>query len=211
MFLLVGLGNPGIKYAHTRHNAGFWVIDELAFRGGAKFKDIKFNAFITETVLAGENVLLAKPLTFMNRSGLAVRALLEHFPLGIEDLLVIYDDMDLPPGRLRLRPKGGSGGHKGMASIIAQLGSEDFSRLRLGVGRGSGDFQDEADFLLTPLIPGEKERMHALVLTAADAVEVFLAGGAEEAMNRYNAAPANKTNGEKALCFPAAKAFILFF
>lgn len=189
MFLLVGLGNPGIRYAHTRHNAGFWVIDELAFRGGAKFKDIKFNAFITETVLAGENVLLAKPLTFMNRSGLAVRALLEHFPLGIEDLLVIYDDMDLPPGRLRLRPKGGSGGHKGMASIIAQLGSEDFSRLRLGVGRVSGDFQDEADFLLTPLTPEEKEQMHDLVLTAADAVEVFLAGGAEEAMNRYNAAP----------------------
>ncbi|MGI6318142.1 MAG: aminoacyl-tRNA hydrolase [Dethiobacteria bacterium] len=189
MFLLVGLGNPGIRYAHTRHNAGFWVIDELAFRGGAKFKDIKFNAFITETVLAGENVLLAKPLTFMNRSGLAVRALLEHFPLGIEDLLVIYDDMDLPPGRLRLRPKGGSGGHKGMASIIAQLGSEDFSRLRLGVGRGSGDFQDEADFLLTPLTPEEKEQMHDLVLTAADAVEVFLAGGVEEAMNRYNAAP----------------------
>ncbi len=189
MFLLVGLGNPGIRYAHTRHNAGFWVIDELAFRGGAKFKDIKFNAFITETVLAGENVLLAKPLTFMNRSGLAVRALLEHFSLGIEDLLVIYDDMDLPPGRLRLRPKGGSGGHKGMASIIAQLGSEDFSRLRLGVGRGSGDFQDEADFLLTPLTPEEKEQMHDLVLTAADAVEVFLAGGVEEAMNRYNAAP----------------------
>jgi len=189
LFLLVGLGNPGIRYAHTRHNAGFWVIDELAFRGGAKFKDIKFNAFITETVLAGENVLLAKPLTFMNRSGLAVRALLEHFSLGIEDLLVIYDDMDLPPGRLRLRPKGGSGGHKGMASIIAQLGSEDFSRLRLGVGRGSGDFQDEADFLLTPLTPEEKEQMHDLVLTAADAVEVFLAGGAEEAMNRYNAAP----------------------
>jgi len=189
LFLLVGLGNPGIRYAHTRHNAGFWVIDELAFRGGAKFKDIKFNAFITETVLAGENVLLAKPLTFMNRSGLAVRALLEHFPLGIEDLLVIYDDMDLPPGRLRLRPKGGSGGHKGMASIIAQLGSEDFSRLRLGVGRVSGDFQDEADFLLTPLTPEEKEQMHDLVLTAADAVEVFLAGGAEEAMNRYNAAP----------------------
>jgi PTH1 family peptidyl-tRNA hydrolase len=189
LFLLVGLGNPGIRYAHTRHNAGFWVIDELAFRGGAKFKDIKFNAFITETVLAGENVLLAKPLTFMNRSGLAVRALLEHFSLGIEDLLVIYDDMDLPPGRLRLRPKGGSGGHKGMASIIAQLGSEDFSRLRLGVGRGSGDFQDEADFLLTPLTPEEKEQMHDLVLTAADAVEVFLAGGVEEAMNRYNAAP----------------------
>jgi PTH1 family peptidyl-tRNA hydrolase len=189
LFLLVGLGNPGIRYAHTRHNAGFWVIDELAFRGKAKFKHIKCNAFTAETVLAGEHVLLAKPLTYMNRSGLAVRALLEHFSLGIEELLVIYDDMDLPPGRLRLRPGGGSGGHKGMASIIAQLGSEDFFRLRLGVGRGSGDFQDEADFLLTPLIPGEKERMHALVLTAADAVEVFLAGGAEEAMNRYNAAP----------------------
>lgn len=189
LFLLVGLGNPGIRYAHARHNAGFWVVDELAFRGKVKFKDIKCNAFIVETVLAGENVLLAKPLTFMNRSGLAVKALLEHFALGIEELLVIYDDMDLPPGRLRLRPGGGSGGHKGMASIIAQLGSEDFFRLRLGVGRGPGDFSDEADFLLTPLTPGEMERMHELVLTAADAAEVFLAGGIEQAMNRYNALP----------------------
>ncbi len=189
MFLLVGLGNPGIRYAHTRHNAGFWVVDELAFRGKVKFKDIKCNAFIVETVLAGENVLLAKPLTFMNRSGLAVKALLEHFALGIEELLVIYDDMDLPPGRLRLRPGGGSGGHKGMASIIAQLGSEDFFRLRLGVGRGPGNFSDEADFLLTPLTSGEMERMHELVLTAADAAEVFLTGGIEQAMNRYNALP----------------------
>ncbi len=189
MFLIVGLGNPGIRYAYTRHNAGFWVIDELAFRGKAKFKDIKCNALTAETVLAGGSVLLAKPLTFMNRSGPAVKALLGYFSLGIENLLVIYDDMDLPPGRLRFRSGGGSGGHKGMASIIARLNSEDFFRLRLGVGRGAGDFQDEADFLLTPLTPGEKERMRDLVLKAADAVEVFLAGGAEEAMNRYNAAP----------------------
>ena len=125
----------------------------------------------------------------MNRSGLAVKALLEHFALGIEELLVIYDDMDLPPGRLRLRPGGGSGGHKGMASIIAQLGSEDFFRLRLGVGRGPGNFSDEADFLLTPLTSVEMERMQELVLTAADAAEVFLTGGIEQAMNRYNALP----------------------
>ncbi|HHT46388.1 MAG TPA: aminoacyl-tRNA hydrolase [Firmicutes bacterium] len=187
MFLLVGLGNPGIRYAYTRHNAGFWVIDELAYRGKARLKDIKCNAFIAKTVLAGKEVLLAKPLTFMNRSGFAVKALLEHFSLGVGELLVIYDDMDLPPGRIRLRTRGGSGGHRGMASIINQLNSDEFCRLRLGVGRGAGKLQDEIDFLLSPLEPEGEKQMQELVLTAADAVEVFLAGGIEEAMNRYNA------------------------
>lgn len=187
MFLLVGLGNPGIRYAHTRHNVGFCAIDELAFRGKVKLKDIRCNAFIAKTVLAGKEVLLAKPLTFMNRSGFAVKALLEYFPLGVEELLVIYDDMDLSLGRIRLRSRGGSAGHKGVASIIGQLNSEDFCRLRLGVGRGSDELQNEADFLLSPLAPEEEEQIQELVLTAADAVEVFLAGGIEEAMNRYNA------------------------
>lgn len=189
LFLLVGLGNPGIRYAHTRHNAGFWVIDELAFRGKVEFKDVRCNACFAETTLAGKDVFLTKPLTFMNRSGSAVKALLEHFSLGVENLLVIYDDMDLSSGRIRLRPRGGSGGHKGMASIIGQLNSEDFCRLRLGVGRTSEMLQDEIDYLLSPLAPDEERRMHELVLTAADAAEVFLAEGIEEAMNRYNAYP----------------------
>jgi peptidyl-tRNA hydrolase, PTH1 family len=197
VFLLVGLGNPGIKYAYTRHNVGFWVIDELAHRSNARLKEVKFDACFSRTVLAGEEVVLVKPLTFMNRSGIAVNSLLNFFSLGNEDLLVIYDDMDLPLGRIRLRFKGGSGGHKGMASIIALLQSDDFNRLRIGVGRGAGELEDEADFLLSPFSPEEEREMQFAVSTAADAVEVCLNKGFETAMNRYNSYGSRKM-GESA-------------
>ncbi|MDO9534390.1 MAG: aminoacyl-tRNA hydrolase [Bacillota bacterium] len=186
MFLLVGLGNPGIKYAHTRHNVGFWVIDELSHRSNARLKEVKYEACFSRTLLAGEEVVLVKPLTYMNRSGIAVNSLLKFFSLGNEDLLVIYDDMDLPLGRIRLRPKGGSGGHKGMASIIALLESDDFNRLRIGVGRGTGEVEDEADFLLSTFSSEEEREMQSAVSSAADAVEVCLNKGLETAMNRYN-------------------------
>jgi peptidyl-tRNA hydrolase, PTH1 family len=186
VFLLVGLGNPGIKYAYTRHNVGFWVIDELAHRSSARLKEVKYDSCFSRTVLAGEEVVLVKPLTYMNRSGIAVNSLLKLFSLGNEDLLVIYDDMDLPLGRIRLRPKGGSGGHKGMASIIALLESDDFSRLRIGVGRGTGDLEDEAAFLLSTFSHEEEREMQSAVSSAADAVEVYLNKGLETAMNRYN-------------------------
>ncbi|RJX24747.1 MAG: aminoacyl-tRNA hydrolase [Dethiobacter sp.] len=186
MFLLVGLGNPGIKYALTRHNVGFWVIDELASRSKARLREASCQSYLARSFLAGEEVLLAKPLTFMNRSGLAVAALLKYFSLGRENLLVVYDDLDLPLGKIRLRPRGGSGGHKGMASIITLLQSEDFARLRLGIGRPA-DLSDEADYVLSSFSPAEERVMLEMVLTAADAVEVFLTQGLAEAMNRYNA------------------------
>ena len=185
MFLFVGLGNPGLKYALTRHNTGFWVIDEMAARGKVNLREIAGRSCLARAKFAGREVILAKPLTFMNRSGLAARALLRHFALKPEDLLVIYDDLDLPLGRLRLRPKGGSGGHRGLASIINFLQTADFPRLRLGIGRpevtGSG-----ADYVLSAFTPKEEEQILKTVQTAADALETFLAQGLQEAMNRYN-------------------------
>jgi PTH1 family peptidyl-tRNA hydrolase len=185
LFLIVGLGNPGIKYALTRHNVGFWVIDELASRSKARLREVRCQSYIARTFLAGKEVILAKPLTFMNRSGTAVAALLKLFSLGRENLLVVYDDLDLPPGRIRLRSRGGSGGHRGMASIIALLQSEDVARLRLGIGRPEGR-NDEVEYVLSSFSPAEERIMLETILTAADAVEVFLNRGLEEAMNRYN-------------------------
>lgn len=186
MFLLVGLGNPGMQYALTRHNAGFWVIDEVAARSKVSFQEISCQSCLARTAFAGKEVILAKPLTFMNRSGLAVRALLRYFLLKPENLLVIYDDLDLPLGRLRLRSRGGSGGHRGMASIIALLESEDFPRLRLGIGRPAG-LEGGADYVLSSFTSTEKEQMLKTVQLAADALEVFFTSGLAEAMNKYNA------------------------
>ena len=191
LFLIVGLGNPGIKYAFTRHNAGFLVIDELASRSKARLREVRGQSCIARTFVAGREVILAKPLTFMNRSGIAVAALLRLFSLGRENLLVVYDDLDLPPGRIRLRASGGSGGHKGMASIIALLQSEEIPRLRLGIGRPDSSKESiggsEIDYVLSPFSPAEEKIVLEAVLRAADAVEVFLTRGLEEAMNRYNA------------------------
>lgn len=187
MFLIVGLGNPGEEYALTRHNAGFWVIDELAARSKARLKEVRHRSLFSRALLSGKEVILAKPLTFMNLSGLAVEALLKHFSLEPDRLLVIYDDMDLPLGKIRLRPKGGSGGHKGMASIIARLGLEEFPRLRLGIGRGGGaEVSDAAAYVLSPFELEEEPLIRKAVILAADAVELFLVRGIEEAMNRYN-------------------------
>lgn len=185
MFLLVGLGNPGIRYALTRHNVGFWVVDEVAARGKAGFQEVTGQSCLARTMLAGKKVILAKPLTYMNRSGLAVHALLRYFSLGLENLLIIYDDLDLPLGRLRLRPKGGSGGHNGLSSIIAFLGTEEFPRLRLGIGHPE-EAESGAAYVLSPFTPVEEEQMLETVRLAADALELFLSNGLEEAMNRYN-------------------------
>jgi len=188
-FLIVGLGNPGVEYALTRHNVGFWVVDELASRCKAKAREFKCESYLMRATWHGAEVILAKPQTYMNRSGIAVAALLNFFPLERENLLVIYDDLDLPLGKIRLRPRGGSGGHKGMASIIAMLSSEEIPRLRLGIGRPESSpsgSTDEASYVLGPFSPEEEKIILQAVLTAADAVEVFIARGLQEAMTIYN-------------------------
>ncbi|MEW5920918.1 MAG: aminoacyl-tRNA hydrolase [Bacillota bacterium] len=187
MYLLVGLGNPGMEYAFTRHNVGFRVIDELARRCAVKLKEVKDETLLAQASLAGKRVVLACPLTYMNRSGVAVNALLRRFSLGAEDLLVFYDDMDLPLGRLRLRPGGGSGGHRGMESLIAMLGTDNFPRLRLGVGRdAAAEGEEVARYLLTPFSAAEELVVQDAVLQAAGAAELFLRQGIDAAMNRYN-------------------------
>ena len=189
MFLVVGLGNPGIQYAMTRHNVGFWVIDELASRYDHRLEHVKFQSFYSSGTAAGKRVVLAKPLTYMNRSGLAVGDLARFFSIPLENILIIYDDMDLPVGKLRLRPGGGSGGHKGMASIITRLGTQDIPRLRLGIGRqGAAGENLVVEHVLSRFTKEEEEPVHQVVLRAADAVEVVLNQGLEEAMNRFNAA-----------------------
>lgn len=192
MFLLVGLGNPGPEYVYTRHNAGFLVIDELASRCGSSLNNVGFEACYVRTALAGTSLILAKPLTFMNRSGVAVAGLLRYFSIARENLLIIYDDMDLPTGKIRLRPAGGSGGHKGVSSIIAHLGSERFPRLRLGIGRNEGQESTEdreqqvISYVLSPFKPDEKPLILKAVRAAADAAEIFIHKGIGEAMNRFN-------------------------
>jgi len=184
--LVVGLGNPGAAYAGSPHNAGFDVVDVLATRIGVAFRENKrFRAALAKGTLAGEAVVLMKPLTFMNASGEAVGAWLRWHRMSAADLMVVLDDVDLEPGRLRIRAKGGTGGHKGLASVIQHVGADAFARVRLGVGRGAGD-EDVVAHVLRPMTGARREASLGLAIVAADAVEMILTQGVDRAMNRYN-------------------------
>lgn len=184
MKLVVGLGNPGPKYRDTRHNVGFWVIDELAARwqlsDGWRERDEAL--FVKRP---GGSVLV-KPLTFMNLSGFAVSKLRQFFQVEPADLLVIVDEVALPLGRLRARAHGSAGGHNGLKSVIEQLGTTAFPRLRIGVGRGDAR-RDLADHVLSKFDPDERDTIQAATLRAADAAEMFIADGIERVMNTFNA------------------------
>jgi len=188
MFLIVGLGNPGRLYLHNRHNVGFHVVDLLAKRHGLSFAHRKAKALIASGRIGQADVVLAKPQTFMNRSGTAVAPLLQWLHLTPADLLVIYDDLDLPMGTLRLRPNGSAGGHHGMESIIAELGSREFPRLRIGIGRPASSRlpDDVANYVLADFSAGERARMSEVYARAADAIESVLSDGLTVAMSRYN-------------------------
>ena len=188
MRLLVGLGNPGPQYRDTRHNVGFWVADEIARRWelSDNWRE-RFDALIVRGTAAGEPVMLVKPLTFMNLSGFAVSKLAQYFQIEPVDTLVIVDEVALPLGRLRARRSGSAGGHNGLKSIVEQLGTNDFPRLRLGVGRGD-ERRDLADHVTSKFEPAERATIEAAVLRAADAAEMFVADGIERVMNTFNAA-----------------------
>ena len=189
---IVGLGNPGGRYKGTRHNVGFAVVDELARRAAIEFQLAPANALIARIrnpAAAGyrgtdEPVLLAKPLTFMNESGRALGELAQYFKIDVEDLLVVVDDVQLPLGRLRARARGSAGGHNGLKSIIAHLGS-DFARLRMGVGRGDAR-GDLADHVLARFDKDEAPEAARMTARAADAAETFITSGIEAVMNAYN-------------------------
>ena len=188
MKLIVGLGNPGKQYAGTRHNAGFAVIDEIARRASVGFESAPAEAVIAKWRRPDGVALLAKPLTFMNLSGQAVRALADFHKVDVADLLVIADDANLPLGRLRARPGGSSGGHNGFKSVAQHLGTDQFPRLRIGVGRGDGRL-DLADHVLARFDPDERPVIEEAIGRAADAIEVFGRDGIAVVMNRFNAGP----------------------
>jgi PTH1 family peptidyl-tRNA hydrolase len=183
MKLVVGLGNPGRPYAGTRHNVGFDVLDALAGRHRLDWESAPADALLAKWRAA--SVLLAKPLTFMNLSGAAIGDLLRFYKIDLPDLFVVVDDVNLELGRLRARPSGSAGGHNGLKSVIAAFGSEDFARLRIGVGRGDGR-RDLADHVLAKFDPEERTIVAEAVGRAADATELFVAEGIGPVMNRFN-------------------------
>jgi len=184
MKVVVGLGNPGPKYAGTRHNVGFDVVDYLARSPAcAGFRE-RFEAFVAEAKEGDETVLLVKPLTFMNLSGRAVRAVLDFYKLPAERLLVVCDDFNLPLGKLRVRAKGSHGGQNGLRNIQDQLGTDAYARLRIGVGQPA--VGDAVDFVLSKFKPGERAAADAAVAAAAQAVLVWVKSGLEVCMNRFN-------------------------
>jgi PTH1 family peptidyl-tRNA hydrolase len=186
-FLVVGLGNPGPRYAATRHNAGFMVADLLAERTGGRFKSHRANVDLIEGRLAGAPVVLAKPRSFMNESGAPVVNAARFFKVAPEQVIVVHDELDLPFGTLRLKRGGGDGGHNGLKSITSALGSKDYVRVRIGIGRPPGR-QDPADFVLREFSPAERRDLGVDVDRAADAVEMVLRDGLEATQLRYHSA-----------------------
>jgi PTH1 family peptidyl-tRNA hydrolase len=182
------LGNPGREYAQTRHNVGFQIVTRLAEKHGLSFSRMQNEALVATGRIGDVRVVLAKPQTWMNESGRAVGPLARFYKVELARLLVIYDDLDIPAGTIRLRSEGGSGGHKGMRSIIERLGTQDFPRLRVGIGRPPGRM-DPVDYVLLPFARGEESLMDMTRERAIEAIECFLAEGIMAAMTSFNAQP----------------------
>ncbi len=185
MFLIVGLGNPGDKYERTRHNCGFFVIDELARRAGRELRTPECQSLTTKVKLGGTEALLIRPQTFMNLSGVAVAALMKKYGIKADSILIISDDVALSLGQLRIRREGSAGGQNGLKSIIKEIGTQSFARLRIGIAPDH-PVRNLSDFVLGEFSKGERETLHETILKAADAVEVFLQNGIAEAMAKYN-------------------------
>lgn len=183
--LIVGLGNPGPTYVATRHNIGFRCVEELARRHGLSFGRGRQQAEVATGMIAGHALVLAKPQTYMNDSGLAVAPLVRFYEVEVSDLIVVYDDLDVPFGSLRLRAGGSAGGQRGMRSVLTYLGRDDVPRLRVGIGRPPGRMPAER-YVLAPFTTEEREQAVAIVDAAADALAVWLTDGLTAAMNRYN-------------------------
>ncbi len=198
MKIVVGLGNPGTKYTGTRHNIGFDVIDYLAAAPGCSAFRERFEALVAEVKEGDETVLLVKPQTFMNLSGRAVRAVLDFYKLPVEQVLVVCDDFNLPLGKLRVRAKGSAGGQKGLQNIQDQVGTDVYTRLRIGVGQPSPG--EAVDFVLSRFKPGEREAAADAVAAAAQGVLLWIRSGTEVCMNRVNgpaSEPGEKGKGKK--------------
>ena len=184
-FLIVGLGNPGREYRENRHNIGFLLADRLALNLKARFTRLQAKALVASTIYQERKIILAKPQTFMNLSGQSVQGLIHFYKLPLTNILIAHDDLDLPPGTIRIRPDGGSAGQKGMSSILERLGTDEFPRLRLGVGRPPGQMQ-APDYVLQDFTTGERTLISETLDRAVEAALVFVTEGLEVAMNQYN-------------------------
>jgi peptidyl-tRNA hydrolase, PTH1 family len=184
-FLLIGLGNPGREYRDSRHNVGFMLIDRLAVRLNARGMKVQAKAIVTTAVYEDRKLILAKPQTYMNLSGQSAQGLLNFYKLPMENMLIAHDDLDIPFGSIRIRPKGGPGGQGGMASTIEQLGTKDFPRLRIGIGRPPGRM-DPAAYVLQDFSREEMKILSEIIDRAADAALEFVVNGLNMAMNKYN-------------------------
>ena len=185
-WLVVCLGNPGPKYEWTRHNAGFIVCDVLAKRAGVSVNRAKFKALTAVCEIGGQSVMLMKPQTYMNLSGEAAGEAARFYKIPPEHVIVVSDEMSLPVGSLRVRPKGSSGGHNGLKSIIAHLGTEDFPRIRLGIGEPPHEDFEGKDWVLSVFRNKDAEDISAAACRACDAIECYIKYGADKAMNEYN-------------------------
>jgi PTH1 family peptidyl-tRNA hydrolase len=184
--VVVGLGNPGPKYDRTRHNVGFVVVDELATRLGAGKSRLRFEANLAEGSLGTEKVLLAAPQTYMNASGRSIRQIIDFYGLPLSDVILVCDDFNLELARLRMRSGGSAGGQKGLADTIRHLGTEEFPRLRIGIGRPP-EQMDPADFVLSRFRRNEETPMEEAVIRAAEGIEIWIRSGLNRAMNQVNA------------------------
>jgi PTH1 family peptidyl-tRNA hydrolase len=204
-YLIVGLGNPGPRYAATRHNIGFMVVDEAARRHGLRFSSKQANAEIARGDIAGQKVILAKPQTYMNNSGMAVRALASYYKVPNARIVIVYDEIALPLGTIRIREKGSSAGHNGVKSVIAHMGTENIPRMRVGVDRPADPRHQQIDWVLGRFTKEEQPLAQETIRRAAEAIESIFTIGIERAMNTYNTAssetkaegPKSKEEGQK--------------
>jgi PTH1 family peptidyl-tRNA hydrolase len=184
-YLLIGLGNPGREYRDSRHNVGFMLIDRIAVRLGARGMKVQSKAIVTTVMYDDRKLILAKPQTYMNLSGQSVQGLIHFYKLPLANVLIAYDDLDIPFGTIRIRPGGGPGGQRGMASTIEHIGTNDFPRLRIGIGRPPGKM-DPAAYILQDFTRAEMKILSEILDRAADAALEFVVNGLDKAMNKYN-------------------------
>jgi len=184
MYIIAGLGNPGKEYAGTRHNVGFDTIDFFAEKYNINLNKLKFNSVYGEININGEKVMLVKPVTYMNRSGIAIAEIVKYYKVPIENLIIVYDDIDIPTGTLRIRPHGSSGTHNGMKSIIYQLENDKFPRIRIGIGRNPD--MDLADYVLQRFNKDDREKINSIISSASEAAEEIVAKSLDSAMQKFN-------------------------
>ncbi|MDY0235866.1 MAG: aminoacyl-tRNA hydrolase [Gudongella sp.] len=185
MIVVAGLGNPGTKYSSTRHNVGFDVVDVLANKFGIKLNKIKFKGLVGEGIWAGEKIVLIKPSTYMNLSGESIRPVMDFYKLKPEELIVVVDDIDIEFGTIKIKKKGSAGTHNGLKSILLQTGTDQFPRVKIGIGRKPENY-DLADFVLSKFSKSERQIIDKAILNAADAIDELISNGIDSAMNKFN-------------------------